>query len=544
MSLRKSFLARVMVVALITMPATAARAQFTSAMPRRTLTPFRSDRDIERFLRKLADQREIALGHKCSGGGVTVATVAAQAGAADQRTIIRGSIASAAGRALDQANVAIRSLSLSVPTAPDGRFQIVIPAGKLAKKETLQVVGRRIGFNQRVATFEVGPGDSVLVDFVLCQDTLQLSEVVLTAAAPGVADAITNVQHAGVDEGDIVKLSGGYLVVLRRGRLFTIAVNDDKLQPVAASDAFGPGIDPAGAWYDELLLYRDKVVVVGYSYARGGTEIGVFRLGPSGTLAHLGTYHLRSNDYYSARNYASRLVGSKLVFYTPLNLAIRADDPLASLPAMRKWRGTATASEFQRIATTSHIYQPPMELEPRDVALHTVTSCDLDADELRCEATALFGPSGRVFYVSPKAVYVWASSWSTMPGRNGERPPSLVYRMPLDGSTPTALGVAGSPVDQFSFLESDDGFLNVLVRSEGKGDAMWRSERAEGGAALLRVSLESFGDGTTAAPRESYRALPTPQGSSFQNRFVGDVLLYGIGNGWGRPTSQQTTLFG
>src|SRR6185503_19894298 len=100
-------------------------------------------------------------------------------------------------------------------------------------------------------------------------------------------------------------------------------------------------------------------------------------------------------------------------------------------------------------------------------------------------------PSGNVFYVSPTAVYVWASSWSA--GRNGDRPPSVVFRMPLDGSTPTAVQASGSPVDQFSFLESDDGFLNVLVRADGRGDAMWRSERAAGSAALLRVAIDQFG---------------------------------------------------
>src|ERR1044072_7360698 len=53
-------------------------------------------------------------------------------------------------------------------------------------------------------------------------------------------EAITNVQHAGVDEGGIVKVHGNHLVVLRRGRLFTIAINDGELNPVSAIDAFGP----------------------------------------------------------------------------------------------------------------------------------------------------------------------------------------------------------------------------------------------------------------------------------------------------------------
>src|SRR5215510_15742614 len=143
-------------------------------------------------------------------------------------------------------------------------------------------------------------------------DTKVATEVASTA------ESVTNVQHAGVDEGAIVKLHGDHLVVLRRGRLFTIAINDGALTPISGIDAFGPDIDPSSTWYDEMLVSEDTVVVIGYSYARGGTEVGLFQIDPAGKLTYRSTYHLRSNDYYSSRNYASRLIGSRLILYTPL----------------------------------------------------------------------------------------------------------------------------------------------------------------------------------------------------------------------------------
>src|SRR2546421_7845109 len=100
------------------------------------------------------------------------------------------------------------------------------------------------------------------------------------AVAENAADSVTNVQHAGVDEGGIVKLHGEHLVILRRGRLFTVEVRD--LKPVSALDAFGPDIDPRGAWYDEMLIWQDTVIVIGYSYARGGTEVALFDLSGAG----------------------------------------------------------------------------------------------------------------------------------------------------------------------------------------------------------------------------------------------------------------------
>jgi hypothetical protein len=323
------------------------------------------------------------------------------------------------------------------------------------------------------------------------------------------ADSVTNVQHAGVDEGGIVKLHGEHLVILRRGRLFTVAVSD--LRPVAAVDAFGPGIEPGGAWYDEMLIWGDTIAVIGYSYARGGTEIGLFSISPSGGLSYKSTYHLRSNDYYSSRNYASRLIGSKLVFYSPLYLNPWRGSPYDALPAMRQWG----KGEFKRIAPATRIYRSDETLDPsQGLALHTVSVCDLARAEMACESTSVLGPTGRVFYVSPNSVFVWNVK-------------SAVFRIPLDGSAPSSLKVAGSPIDQFSFLEGGDGFLNVLVRANGQGEAMWSSEARAGDLSLLRVHLSRFSDGRDAAPAASYQPLPSVSGWQLQNRFVGSYLLYG-----------------
>jgi hypothetical protein len=152
-------------------------------------------------------------------------------------------------------------------------------------------------------------------------------------AAEAAADSITNVQHAGVDEGGIVKRHGDYLVILRRGRLFTVKVGEE-LAPASVSDAFGNGISPSGAWYDEMLISGNTITVIGYSYERGGTEIGLFEISNAGRLSYKATYHLRSNDYYSSRNYASRLIGTKLVFYTPMHLNPWGGEPWGSFPAI------------------------------------------------------------------------------------------------------------------------------------------------------------------------------------------------------------------
>ena len=351
-------------------------------------------------------------------------------------------------------------------------------------------------------------------------------------------ESVTNTQHAGVDEGGIVKVHGDHLVILRRGRLFTVAIGDGALKPISTVDSFAPDIDPSATWYDEMLVSDNTVVVIGYSYERGGTEVGLFDITDDGRLTYRSTYHLRSYDYYSSRNYASRLIGNKLIFYTPQELYAGLY-ALESFPAVRKWHKDAKADEFHRIVPATRIYRPQADLDG-EMALHTVTVCDLANGGFDCQATSVIGPPGNVFYVSPDAVYVWASAWS-----KAQKDSSLVFRMPLDGSGPSALRVSGSPVDQFSFLQSDDQNLNVLVRSKSSGDGMWSAEVAAGEVALLRFPILNFSDGSEIVPASNYRRLPKPEGYTFQNRFVGNYLIYGTGSGWGYPSKQaeQSNLF-
>ncbi|HRH19532.1 MAG TPA: beta-propeller domain-containing protein, partial [Brevundimonas sp.] len=183
------------------------------------------------------------------------------------------------------------------------------------------------------------------------------------AAAPPPAGAvaapdnpsITNTQIAGVDEGGIVKVSGDYLIVLRRGRLFSVSTANGGLEPVGMIDAYPPGVSGRGDWYDEMLVSGDWVVVIGYSYARGGTEVNRFRLGRDGQFTFVDSHHLRSADYYSAENYASRLVGDQLIFYTPLGFT-HDDDPLSDLPALSRWSAGQDEPTWQRITTGRQVY--------------------------------------------------------------------------------------------------------------------------------------------------------------------------------------------
>lgn len=77
---------------------------------------------------------------------------------------------------------------------------------------------------------------------------------------------------------------------------------------------------------------------------------------------------------------------------------------------------------------------------------------------------------------------------------------------------------------------------------------MWTAERRPPLGAdslrLLRAPLARFDDGRARAPEAWYRALPLPAPGALHNRFAGDHLLYGSGNGWWNDAgNEHGTIF-
>ncbi|MCA9667107.1 MAG: beta-propeller domain-containing protein [Myxococcales bacterium] len=350
--------------------------------------------------------------------------------------------------------------------------------------------------------------------------------------------SITNNQEVGVDEGDIVKAYKDYLVILRRGRLFTVRLTQagrPALAPVFQTNAYAPG--SGQAWYDEMLIRGDRIIVVGYSYTESATELGLFRIDADGKIKHEATHFLSSNDYYSSRNYASRLIGDTLVFYMPFYMMSSYYDGYGAqtpeLPSIKQYGSASWRSMLDK----KRVVRP---LQPTSSpTLHTVVRCDVSKTPLSCSATALVGPYARTFYVSRDAVYLWISGDFARGPARLRGATAMLYRMPLDGSDVKALAVQGAPVDQFSFKEAG-GFLNVFVRDVGGGDAMWQPEyNSASSYSLLRVALSKLSATPSLAAQSAYRRLPTADGYEIHNRFVGDWLLYGEGGYYSNASSRE-----
>ncbi len=351
---------------------------------------------------------------------------------------------------------------------------------------------------------------------------------------------ITNTQVASVDEGDIVKLIGEYLLVLQDGRIFAVHYPTMTLtdrQDVYRKDEDG---DPIGAdWYDEMLVQGDQIIVTAYSYEDDASEITVLRLDQeTGKVEPRGVFLISSDDYYDVDNYATRIVGDKLIIHTPYE----ADDLVSrrNRPVIRRWTNAEdfydNEGEGRQVLRAQDIYRPVFGVS--EPWIHSISVCPLsDVIErgLRCETTGFIGTELAEMYVAGDAIYLWHSalgadeqSWTdctigTPSPDFGEVPPAAIYRLPIGSGEVEVLGARGLPIDQFSMDAQGNRFraLSNFFHHACSDDELPKS------FALLNASQGQFRDRYIPAREREFANLPSMMTSSVENRFVGDWVVYG-----------------
>jgi hypothetical protein len=319
----------------------------------------------------------------------------------------------------------------------------------------------------------------------------------------------------GLPNGPLARVHGDHLVILWRGGLSAVRIAGGALEPEPAVDALPPGIGPGRIHYEEILVAGENVALTGSAGPPRETAVTLFRLGADGRPERRAGYRLRAGGNYGENAHATGVAGGKLVFYDRLNIP-RYGDPSAVFPAIRRVGGADTA--YRRTEAASRVYRPvrPLGWDDEPV-LHALTVCDPEPGELDCRSTGVYGVDAEAVQLSPGALYLWTLHRYVA----GETDTAMVYRLPLDGSAPSAVRASGDP--QGAFLESGDGHLNVFVTHGGFDRRAWSQPPSP---ALVRVPLGRFGDGSRTTPRADYRFFPRAPGMK-RGRFVGEWLLYG-----------------
>jgi hypothetical protein len=351
--------------------------------------------------------------------------------------------------------------------------------------------------------------------------------------------SITNNQMRGVEEGDIVKQIDHYLLVLQDGRIFVIDTRAGDRRRLAVTDRMDVYRDPhADMWYDEMLVFGDRVLITGYSYREDATELSVFRLDDAGRLSRDGVFYITSDDYYDTSNYATRLIGDSLVIYTPFDLDNLDDGD--DWPVVRRWMPEEAPDESRRrrggrdLFDAAQIYRPVRDVE--DPVVHTVSVCPLGAAgadrDLECRTTAFVGPNDAQWYVSEEDAFLWTVSrdWDSFDYQScdafdlDQYEPALLYRVPIAGLAPQLVAARGLPPDQFS-LHSSGGRFRALLKD--RPHYCGEESTSEANLSFFDIPLSSFSDTVRDVPLDRYTRLPGVKSHYIANRFTDRYLVYG-----------------
>lgn len=516
-----------------------------------------SEAELHSYLERVVSLAADAQAREDSGWGalcgstfrVTHQSTNRSASPSSAALIIRAIVTDTSGKPVSGAQLNVDDLREGVTTGGKGEATLTIGAEKISKSRWVTLTARGQSYTYRAGHFKVLPGDTVDVELSLCHNSLVLQQSIGTSGgSSGASRSFAVPELAGVDAGDDVRLVGRFLVILRRGRLFSFDLGaEDKqhraLRLVGFMKAFDPGIDPGPMRFDKFVVRGNQLTVLGYGIAGGGLEIHRFRMGQDGVFRRDGTYQLRVNCAYT--RCVARLAGDKLVLFASFPVNLSGEQPIASLPAMRKWSPDSKPSDFRSLVSPQRIFRFSNDsLIGSKPFLNSITTCDLRPVELTCEARVIVGPRDEEYHLSATAEYVWMHEGDHPNLLRSSDGPMALFRVPLSDSAPRAIRIIGGPFNQLSLNEDVNGMLHVFA----SGDA-WVGPRtsAAGGtresAARFNLRLEDFGDGTRDALSSSHRALPLQEGFNVKSRFIGRWLLYAIGGPYYRSDSTSTTLF-
>lgn len=355
-----------------------------------------------------------------------------------------------------------------------------------------------------------------------------------------------NVREPGVDRGGIVRRVGRFLLVLQDGRVFSIDTRPGGRPGLALADRVDVTPPAAGtAWYDQMLVQGDRVVISGYSDAEAARQIVVLRLGPGGRLTREEDFRLRSDDYYAIENYTLRLAGDRLVIHIPYQFW----SGRLIWPTLSRWRPGSSPPAPQPLVDAGAIYRPVAYAPDPD--LHIVAICRLGRPAPGrgpgCATTGFIadrelddsGTDDSILHATATDGYIWVNADGHFAGSGArcEQPnivptaaevdPALVYRISLADGGLSVAAARGQPAKEMSLAVIGGNFHALAV---WEPESCWLISSEPAPLALTTITPARFGPRLTDAPASAYTSLPGVGARTLENRFTGTMLVYG-----GRP---------
>ena len=314
------------------------------------------------------------------------------------------------------------------------------------------------------------------------------------------AHSTTNIQVAGVDEGDIVKTDGEYLYVVSSNDVYILKAYPPEQAQVLSKITLNETYDM------KIYVNGDKLAVLGGNFApirisytyTGEAFVNVYDISNK-THPRL-TRTLSLNGTLSG----SRMIGN-YVYATVNQLAVHPNTNKTHLEVALPKISTADAVKEIQATEIRYINVPDTFYYFTTVIAVNIIN---DAQEPTYE-TFLTG-STACMYVSQSNMYLTipnTSVWILSAGVSGTRDETLIYRVKLDGEEIVCEAegaVSGYVLNQFS-MDEYNGFFRIATTK-------WTNDGSKNNLYSLNMSLNIVGELEGLAPGERI----------YSARFMGD----------------------
>lgn len=290
------------------------------------------------------------------------------------------------------------------------------------------------------------------------------------AGAQEGAFSTTNIQEAGVDEGDVVKNDGTYLYILGQGKLQIVRALPVADMAIVSTVVF-PDLADGGNGQDviEPFFFPSST---GSLYLRGNTVVALLdAAGQTGVIiidvADRGAPAIVSTTTIEGGLVSSRLIGPKL------HLVVNVS-PILPFDATEQTVRQATLDELipdltrqladgrsvsSDVVAWQDFYHP---INPDGYGINAVVTMDVDEPRGVIRSTAVMANASTV-YASTEALYLTNGDFDFFSGRSRER--TEIYKFSLGGDGAKLSGVGAVPgrlLNRFS-LGEHEGYLRVAT---------------------------------------------------------------------------------
>lgn len=207
-------------------------------------------------------------------GLVPALALLAAAAPAHAQATFNGRVLGPANQPLEGATVSIRELQISVVTGAQGRYQIVIPAGRVSGQQ-ITMTARLIGYRPTSRVIPELTSGERTIEFQLEQDITKMEEIVVTGVLEGVERAKVPFSVGRVTSEDLMVPASSPLTALQ-GKVAGVRIASTSGLPGSEPQILirGPtSINASGRGQGPLIIVDDAIMNVGSLAELGGLDI-------------------------------------------------------------------------------------------------------------------------------------------------------------------------------------------------------------------------------------------------------------------------------